>query len=206
MEGVTNIIEIIKSKTATKAEAIVAEAEVYKKERLKRAKDQAKAIVDEATTKAERQAGSEVAKYKASSILRSKYQILESKETIMKEVLDSAWENATKQVDKAGYDKILMRLAAEGGGALQIDDLELVLPAGNKSTIDTAKIATEIGKQAGAKPKVAISKDTVRASGGLIVRSKDKSKWVDNTYEARMERFENEIRDKVALILFGDEK
>ncbi len=206
MEGVSNIIEIIKSKTATQAEQIVKEAEAYKEERLKQAKQRAKTIVAEATEKAERQAGSEIGKYQASAHLKSKYKILESKEAIMKEVLDGAWETVTKKVGKAGYDQILNRLAVEGGSALQTEDIEILFPGGGKSTVDAAKVAIEVNKQTGTKPKISISKETVRASGGLIVRSKDGEKWVDNTYEARMERLENEIRDKIASILFGKDE
>ncbi|MFX1369513.1 MAG: V-type ATP synthase subunit E [Promethearchaeota archaeon] len=206
MEGVTNIIEIIKSKTAAQAEQIVKEAEAYKEERLKQAKQRAKAIVAEATEKADRQAGSEIGKYRASAHLKSKYKILESKEAIMKEVLDGAWEAVTKKVGKAGYDQILNRLAVEGGSALQTEDIEILFSGGGKSTVDAAKVANEVNKQTGTKPKISISKETVRASGGLIVRSKDGEKWVDNTYEARMERLENEIRGKIASILFGKDE
>jgi vacuolar-type H+-ATPase subunit E/Vma4 len=49
---------------------------------------------------------------------------------------------------------------------------------------------------------VTIAKDTVRASGGLIIRSSDGSKCVDNTFEARMERLTSRMRDEAARVLF----
>jgi vacuolar-type H+-ATPase subunit E/Vma4 len=49
---------------------------------------------------------------------------------------------------------------------------------------------------------VKISKDTVRSSGGVIVRAENGAKWIDNTFEARIERLESKVRDQVASILF----
>lgn len=206
MEGVDNIIGIIKTKTAEKTEKIIADAEAFKNERIKRAQERAKSIVEKASGKADQEENAEISKYRASAILKQKYKALNTKESIMKEVLDSAWETTAKRAGKADYKAILMRLAVDGGVALDVDEIEILLPQDIKSTIDTEEVAKAIGQQTGKKPKVKLSDEKVRASGGLIVRAIDGSKWVDNTFEARRSRLENQIRDTVSSVLFVEEK
>ncbi|TFG06338.1 hypothetical protein EU522_01735 [Candidatus Thorarchaeota archaeon] len=206
MEGVDNIIGIIKTKTATQTGKIVSDAETYKNERIRRAKERAETIVENASTKADNEVKLEISKYEASAILKQKYMILNTKEGIMKEVLDSAWDQATKRVGKADYKMILTRLAVQGGAALDVDEIEILLPDGIKTTIDEDEVAKAIKEQTGRTPSVKISKEKIRASGGLIVRAKDGTKWVDNTFEARQERHDSDIRDAIATILFGQEE
>ena len=45
--------------------------------------------------------------------------------------------------------------------------------------------------------------ETVDTMGGVIVETEDGRIRIDNTFEARMERFEGEIRSTIAKVLFG---
>jgi vacuolar-type H+-ATPase subunit E/Vma4 len=204
MEGVNNIIKIIKSKTKAKCDRIIAEAEEFKKQRLEKAKQRAKSITEEIAGKAEREADAEVAKYHASAKLHAKYRLLESKEAIMDEVFATAWDKLQKSVLDKKYDKTVANLAINGGASLQEPDIELVLPEGQKVSLGVAELAKTISKETSVKTSVSISKDTVRATGGVIVRTKDGTKWVDNTYDARKERFDASLRDRVASTLFTE--
>ncbi len=203
MEGVANIIELIEKKTDTEALRIISEAEKFKAERLANAKKRGKEIEERIAGKAQRETDSEIARYEASAKLRAKYRILETKEALMREVLDSAWQEVQKDVKGKSYPKTVARLAVDGALSLQEGEVELVLPEGQKVSIDASEIASAITKETGVKTKVSISKDTVRATGGVVVRSKDGTKWVDNTYEARLERLDVKIRDMVSSALFG---
>jgi V/A-type H+-transporting ATPase subunit E len=203
MEGVTNIIQLIEKKTDTEALRIIAEAEKFKAERLANAKKQAKELEEGIAGKAQRETDSEIARYEASAKLKAKYRILETKEALMKEVFDSAWQEIKKSVKGKSYGKTVAKLAIDGAIPLQESDIELVLPEGQKVDINTTEIAAAITKATGVKTKVSISKEKVRATGGVVVRSKDGSKWVDNTYDARLERLDTKIRDLVSATLFG---
>ncbi len=202
MEGVTNIIEIIEKKTDNETVRIIAEAEKFKAERLANAKKRAKGIEEEIAGKAQREADSEIARYEASAKLRAKYRILETKEALRREVFDSAWEEIKKGVKGKSYAQTVTKLAIDGAVPLQESEIELVLPEGQKVNIDTSEIAAAITKAMGIKTNISISKETVRATGGVIVRSKDGTKWVDNTYDARLERLDTKIRDLVSASLF----
>ena len=204
MEGVNNIIQIINSKTKEECDKIIDEAEDFKKHRLAKAKDRAKGITEDIAGNAERESDAEVAKYHASAKLQSKYRLLESKEAIMNEVFATAWDNLQKSVLDKKYDKTVFKLAVNGGASLQEPDIELILPEGQKVSLAAAELAKAITKESGVKTKVGVSKEKIRATGGVLVRSKDGTKWVDNTYDARKERFDAELRDRVASALFTE--
>ncbi|MFX0055629.1 MAG: V-type ATP synthase subunit E [Promethearchaeota archaeon] len=204
MEGVSNIIRIINSKTKDECDRIITEAEKFKKERLEKARKRAKAITEEIAGKAERETDAEVAKYQASAKLQAKYRLLESKEAIMNEVFETAWESLQKSVLEKKYDKTVFNLAIDGAASLQEPDIELVLPVGQKVSLPVDELVKTISKDTGVKTNVSISKDTIRATGGVVVRSKDGTKWVDNTYDARKDRFDASLRDRVASTLFAE--
>ncbi|MFW9889243.1 MAG: V-type ATP synthase subunit E [Candidatus Thorarchaeota archaeon] len=204
MEGVNNIIKIIKSKTEAECGRIIAEAEDFKKQRIKKAKERATSITEAIAGKAEREADAEVAKYHASAKLQAKYRLLESKEAIMDEVFATAWDKLQKSVLDKKYDETVFNLAVDAGASLQETELELVLPEGQKVSLTAAELAKAITKESGVKTSVDISKEKIRATGGVLVRAKDGTKWVDNTYDARKNRFEAELRDRVASALFAE--
>jgi V/A-type H+-transporting ATPase subunit E len=81
-----------------------------------------------------------------------------------------------------------------------------VFPKGQKPPITAAAVAMAVSKETGKKVDVEISKETVRSIGGVIIRTRDGLKTVDNTFEGRFERFEQKIRTDVFAYVFGKEK
>jgi vacuolar-type H+-ATPase subunit E/Vma4 len=205
MSGINSIVEIINTKTSNKEKEILEEAEQQKKLKLEEAQRKAKEAAETITKKAELQAKSEMSRYEASAKLKSKYKMLESKEQLIVDVLEAATQRLDNTVGKAEYKKILTKLAIEGGIALHGDTLELVLPKSHATHIDVAEIEKSIQKETGTKTKITISKETLRAKGGVIVRTPDSKKSVENTFEARLERLEDKVREVIAGVLFEDE-
>lgn len=206
MSGLTNIIEIINSKTAEKEKEILSEAESQKQQKLKDARAKAKAVTESITGKAEIEANAEVTRYEASAKLKSKYQLLEAKDALIENVMASTRKHLEDLVKKKEYNKTLEKLIVDAAASLEEPELEIVIPKGHTTHIDLKTIEAAIAKATGKKTKLSISKEEVRASGGAIVRNKDSTRWVDNTFEARLERFESEIRDTISSILFGTEE
>ncbi|TFH04815.1 MAG: hypothetical protein E4H14_13935 [Candidatus Thorarchaeota archaeon] len=204
MSGISNIIEIINAKTAEKEKEIIEEAERQKKLKLEEARRKADETASSITKKAELQATSELAKYQASAKLKGKYKMLESKDAIITEVLSATQEKIESIVGKADYKKILTRLIVDASMALKEDKLDLVLPKGHEKYLDIAEIESLVAKERGKKTKFTISKETIRSKGGVKIRTLDGTRWVDNTFESRLVRFENKARDTIASILFGD--
>jgi len=202
MSGISNIIEIINAKTVKKEEEIISEAERHKKIKLEEAKRRADEKASTITKKADLQAKSELSKYEASAKLKSKYRMLEAKNELINEVLTTVEKQMESIVGKAEYKKVLTRLIVEGCKALSEEKLELILPKGHASYVDITEVEKIIAKEIGKKTKLSISKETKRSKGGVIIRRLDNKKWVDNTFEDRLERFENTIRDTISRILF----
>ena len=202
MTGVESIVQMIEAKTAERIDQMTREAEEQREIRLKDARQKAAAVAEDIKSKAEKELKSELTKHEASMKLKAKYLVLGTKDKAVKDVLESAAKVAKKEMEGKKCTDILTRFAVEGGTALGSQNLEIVFPEKQKVTIDHAQVAAAISKNVGQKVTVTIAKDTVRASGGLIVRSSDGSKCVDNTFEARMERLTSRMRDEAARVLF----
>lgn len=202
MTGVESIVQMIEAKTAERIDQMTREAEEQREIRLKDARQKAAAIAEDIKSKAEKELKSELARHEASMKLKAKYLVLGTKDKAVKDVLESAGKVAKKEMEGKRCTDILTRFAVEGGTALGSQNLEIVFPEKQKVTVDHAQVAAAISKNVGQKVTVTIAKDTVRASGGLIVRSSDGSKCVDNTFEARMERLTSRMRDEAARVLF----
>ena len=202
MSGISNIIDIINTKTTEKENEIIQEAERHKRLKLEEAQRRGSEAAEAITKKAELQAKSELSRYEASAKLKSKYQLLNSKEALIKDVLNTTIQKLDSIVGKAEYKRVLAKLAIDGGIALHADTLELVLPKNHASYLDLAEIETAVSKETKKKTKMSISKENVRSKGGLIIRTPDSKRLVDNTFEARLERLENKARVEIASILF----
>jgi vacuolar-type H+-ATPase subunit E/Vma4 len=204
MSGITNIIEIINNKTDEQEKEIINEAEKFKQGKLDEAKRQADETAAAITKKAKLQAESEIGKYEASAKLKSKYKLLEAKDAMINEVLESTEKQLESVVGKAEYKKILERLIVDACVSLGVDKVELIFPPKHDSKVEIAPIEKKVAKE-GVKVKISVSKDTIRSVGGVIIRTTDGKKWVDNTFEARFERLGNKARDTIADILFSVE-
>ncbi|MHA2190854.1 MAG: V-type ATP synthase subunit E [Candidatus Thorarchaeota archaeon] len=187
-----------------KEKSILKEAEKEKKARLEVAKQKADTIRMGLIEKAEQEAKAEKARHEANTKLKAKYRLLEAKENLLNSTLNSAYEKVKAKTKGKAYADILLRLAVEAGVTLGEEDLELVLPKGQGNIITPAQVAAAISKETGQKTSVKAAKDTLRASGGVTMRITEGSKWVDNTFEARIERQGNAVRDKASEILFSD--
>ncbi|MFX1578559.1 MAG: V-type ATP synthase subunit E [Promethearchaeota archaeon] len=203
MSGMENIIEIINSKTSEKEKEILSEAESQKKEKLDEARAKAKELTASITGKAEIESNAEVSRYEASAKLQAKYKLLEAKENLIEDVMASARKHLDDVVKKKDYEKILETLIVDAATALDESELEIVAPKGHSSNIDLKTVEAAVAKSTGRKTKLSISKEQVRATGGVIVRNKESTRWVDNTFESRLERLEGEVRDTISSTLFG---
>ena len=204
MSGVMSIIEMIETKAAEKGDGIIRAAEELKESKILVARKKGKAKRAAMMVEAEIQSRANGVKRDANARLAARHRILNAKRALIAEVLELAVESLAKKHKTKGYANMLVNLAIEGGSVLAVEEIELILAKGQKPELDLAKIGREIKKITGAKIKVSISKETIKAAGGLMVRSKDGTKWVDNTFEGRRDRMLNMMRKRISFILFTD--
>ena len=205
LSGTEKIIEMIHEKAEEEKKKILDEAEDEQRIRLdvaeKKAEEKAKVII----SKAQSELKAELDRYESSAKLKVKQKILQAKESLIQDVLEASKDKLKKRVSSKKYEEDLIRLIVDGISALDGDEFELVYPKNVKTQVTAANATSAIEKEIGRKAKISISKDTVRSEGGVVVRTSDAERWVDNTIEARMERLEADIRYAINKVLFPED-
>lgn len=202
MSGVQSIIEMIEAKVTEKVDTIVRDARKLSETKLLDAKKKGKAKRAAMMVEAEIQSRADTVKRDANARLAARHRILEAKEALMIEVLELAIESLKKKHKTKGYADMMVNLAIEGGSALAVEEVELILPRGQSPRLDLTKISQEITKLTRIKTGVSLSKEQISSAGGVRVKSKDGTKWVDNTFEGRRDRMMSEMRKMISTILF----
>jgi V/A-type H+-transporting ATPase subunit E len=110
-------------------------------------------------------------------------------------------EKALHRLAQSGeYRQILKNLIA--GGLRELGADEIVLVATERDHDLVAGIITEPGAEA---PRITLNPECAITAGGVILRSKSGKVTVNNTFEARMERFQDDLIFSIARILYGRE-
>jgi V/A-type H+-transporting ATPase subunit E len=202
VSGLSNIIDLIESRANEKIELIIQEAEEQREKVLKRTREKAKTNMEKGLKEAKFDFELELVKYGASATLKGKHRVLRKKEELLKDVLKIAIDQIKKKTKTKEYKEILTRLAVEGALILNEKEVQLVFPEGHEKKVKVADIAKRILDETGNKIEVSVSEDHIRSMGGVKIQTPDASKWVDNSFEARLERLERQIRDTIAELLF----
>jgi len=201
--GINNIIEKIIQQAEKEAEKIISEANAYKNKKINEAKQEGEQLLQKTIELLEKQEKSELNKAKSAALLNSKHQLLKTKEKVIEETFNVAKEKISKIISSDRYKEILTKFIEEGAIALNGGKLVIQLPKQHKEIdVDLKSIATKVQKQIGTDTTIEIDPNPIKAMGGVIIRNKDNTKWVDNTIEARLERYDKHIRTKVTSILF----
>ncbi len=203
MTGIDNIVEMIYSKADERVEAILNKAEHRKSVLIEEAQKKANETREKILEQAKKQKESAITQKKANAKLHAKYRVLEAKESLINNILLEVEEEMKKKSKSKSYADILTHFAVMGIHALQTEEVELVLPAGHEDALDIASITKHASKELGEKVSVTVAKDTIRSEGGLIIRTLDGKRLVDNTFEARLVRMYNKIREKIFSTLFS---
>ncbi|MEE9353380.1 MAG: V-type ATP synthase subunit E family protein [Candidatus Thorarchaeota archaeon] len=202
MSGVQSIIKMIEGKAAEKEDKIIRDARKLSETKLLDARKKGKAKRAAMMVEAEIQFRVDSVKRDANARLAVRHKILEAKEALITEVIELAIESLTKKHKTKDYADMLVGFAIEGGSVLAVEEVELILPKRQSLQLDLTKISREIAKRTGHKTGVSLSKEKIRSAGGVLIRSKDGTKWVDNTFEGRRDRVMREMRKLISSILF----
>jgi len=191
---IKKIISKIKEDAEREAEKIKEKARKKEEEILKKAEAEAKSKSDEILNQGKKEAELEKQRILANAKLQAKKIKLDVKEKIIEKSFSLAEEKLKELVSSEEYEKILKDLIREAISTLGREDLEVLCRK------EDEKIVKKIIKDLSG---VELAKDNISTIGGVIVRSKDRQVQVDNTFEARLTRMRDDLRIKVAKILFG---
>ncbi|ASJ01604.1 V-type ATP synthase subunit E [Thermococcus gorgonarius] len=197
MSGAEGIIQEIHREAEQKVQYILNEAreqaEEIKEEARKKAEAQAEWILRKARTQAE----IEKQRIIANAKLEVRKKRLAVQEDLIKEVLSALRERLSSLPDEE-YFETLVKLAREGVEEL---GLQKIMVSSNKRTLELiSSRLEEFSSKIGAEVILGKPMDTI---GGIVVSDPEGKVRVDNTFESRMEKMENELRAEIAKALFG---
>jgi len=202
MEGAKLIIEEINREAELKIKYILEEAEKKAEELRKEAEKRAKAKAEWIIRKAQTQAELEKQRIIANAKLEVRRKRLALQEELINEVLEALRERLSS-IPEGEYLEVIKELIIQG-----IKELgeERVVVSSNKETLSLLeKHLKEVKKDA----KEKLGKDVeiemgapIKTIGGVVVYNPGRSIRIDNTFEARMERYQSELRSRIAKTLF----
>ncbi|USH00248.1 V-type ATP synthase subunit E [Thermococcus argininiproducens] len=203
MEGAKLIIEEINREAEQKIKYILEEAEHKAEEIKKEAERRAKAKADWIIRKAQTQAELEKQRIIANAKLEVRRRKLALQEELINEVIDSMKERLAS-IPEEEYLEVLKDLILNG---IQELEEEKVLLTSNERTLSLIEKHLEevkriVKEKIGKDVEISLG-DSVETLGGVIIQNSTKTVRIDNTFEARMERLQSELRAKIAKILFG---
>ncbi|MBP1911821.1 V-type ATP synthase subunit E [Thermococcus stetteri] len=203
MEGAELIIQEINREAEQKIQYILREAqeeaEKIKEEARRRAEDKAQWILRKAKTQAEMEKQRAI----ASARLEVRKKRLALQEEMIRAVL-SALKERLASLPTEDYFQTLVTLTAAALRELGIGSAVV------RSNEETLKLIVErlpefkkrIGEELGRGVEITVG-EPISTIGGVLVESPDGSVRVDNTFEARIERLEADLRARIAKALFG---
>ncbi|MDI9620157.1 MAG: V-type ATP synthase subunit E family protein [Candidatus Nezhaarchaeota archaeon] len=199
------LIEVIAKNAEEEAQRVIAKAK-------ERANDIIKGAVEEAKSRAEREA-SELLKKEREGALRKRRseitkmrmeafrKVLEHKERLIEEVVEEAKRRVNEYVKTEDYKNRLVNLIKEAIRVLNGGPIELRLNRRDLAlNLDLKAISAELGRELNRSVELRVSEGSFLA--GLVAKSAETGIEVDYTVEGILERKWKNLRVEVAKLLF----
>jgi len=174
-------------------------AEKIKQEAEKKARIKADWIIRKAQTQAELE--------KQRIIANAKLEVRRKKLVLQEELINEvigAIKDRLLSIPEAEYMEILKDLIVTG--IRELGEEKVVLSS-NGETLSLLKahlkeMEESVNEKLGKDITISLG-EPIETIGGVIVQNLEKTIRIDNTFEARMERLQADLRTKIAKILFG---
>jgi V/A-type H+/Na+-transporting ATPase subunit E len=211
--GVDTIIAHIDKGAEEQAAAVLADARRKADGLLAEAREQAAEKERAARSRGEQEARRESQRILAEARIQARRACVKAQEDGVKQAFAQARQMLQSLADSGAsdgrsYADILKRLIIESAIAADTAELEVQVRPADRALLSAAMLAdsaAEAGRATGRTITLVPGDEPVAASGGAVVRSRDGRVRVDNTFEARIVRFMDAIRTRVARELFAGE-
>ena len=174
-------------------------------EQEKKGGDKAKEMVKLIEANARKKVTINKQQYTASAEIKAEWLILEKEHAMVDKVLsrvNTELHNLIKEKPD-DYLHVLESLIVEGGIILEVPDLELFLNERDSHLpLDLGKLGQKIGEKTGLKITITKSTKKIDTMGGAIMQTPDGKIVLNHTFEGFFQSSKNEIRFKIAQILF----
>jgi V/A-type H+/Na+-transporting ATPase subunit E len=203
--GAEKIVESILSESHGQADEIIKEAEKQASAIIERGNIESQKKQQEILENTHKEADMRFHQIISDAKLNSKRKILQTREELMEKTFQKAENELQKKAssDSEDYINSLKNLTKEASLEIDGGSLEIFLKTEDVPKIEDAldSIAEEVFKETGNKTTLKLG-GTINTIGGVSVRTEDGNIEVNNTIEARMERFRSLLRIRVAKVLF----
>lgn len=207
-DGVQKIIAEIDKSAEKQVSGILSESRQKADIVLSGARGKAEAEAVAIITRGEQEARRESQRILAEARIRARREKVKAQEDVVSLAFQSARESMQKMAEGKGedYRKVLETLIKESVLSSSSEALEVLLDSRDKGLVSEEilnRIAQEAGPDLGMTISLRVSDEELTCLGGVVVKSADGKVRVDNTFEARIDRFRDNIRTLVAKELFA---
>ncbi|GBF36039.1 V/A-type H+/Na+-transporting ATPase subunit E [Methanofervidicoccus abyssi] len=204
MMGVDEIVSKILEDANKEAEKIKEDAQVEASKILDDARKEAEKRKNEILKKGEKEAEMVKNRIIAEAKLKVRKKMLIKREELIEKAIKKLREDLIKLPEKEEYNTLLLKLIIEGIVAIGEEEVFIDLNKRDYEIINSKimwTIESEMGKLLN-KSVIVRKGNIVDIVGGCIVKSKNGSKICDNSLEAVFERNLENIKEKIAELLF----
>ncbi len=207
-DGVQKIIAEIDKSAEKQISDVLSESkgkvDVLLSDARKKAEEEAGSLI----SRGEQEARRESQRILAEARIKARREKVKAQEDVVSMSFQSARESLQKMAEGKGddYRKVLETLIKESVLSSSAEALEVLFDSRDKGLVSDdslKKIAQEAGSDLGMTISLSVSDEELSCLGGVMVRSADGKVRIDNTFEARTDRFRDNIRTLVAKELFA---
>jgi V/A-type H+/Na+-transporting ATPase subunit E len=204
--GADKIVSSILSDAQSKADSIIQDAEKEAAIIVEEGEKEAVLEKERILENAKKQSAMNYQQLNSEAKMKSRRAELEARE----EIIESAFKNAEEELEKIAstsseeYKESLRKIIEEASFEIGGGDLVLSLKEEDVAKIKNSipAIENEIEIKSGTKTTLEIG-ENINTMGGAVVKTKNGDIEVNNTIEARLQRFKKVLRSEVAKILFN---
>jgi len=207
--AVAKITEKIEAKASKQIQEILKKQEEainqIKKETEEKIKELRERILKEAKNKAEGIFQRERSKYE----LEYKLKLSKFRDELVETVIEKAKDEIKKQLETERYIKSLEDLIISAAITLKEPELVIYVREDDKKKLSTSflnKIKEKIKNEYNLDVKLSVADKFINCLGGVVIETPDGKLKINNTYDAKLERQINEIRNKIASLIVQAEE
>ncbi len=203
--GAEKIVSSILSDAQGEADAIIQEAETKAASIISEGEEQAKMEKERIIDDAKKQANMKYQQIISEAKMNARRMELEGREEVIEQAFTKAEEELRNiaSASSAEYIESLKNIVKEASTEIGGGNLLVLLKEDDVSKIkdSLSDIEKEVENTTGIKTTLEIG-DNIKTIGGAVVKTKNGEIEVNNTIEARMQRFKKALRSEVAQVLF----
>ena len=166
------------------------------------ANKKADALIEEALDRASVEAEREAKRVSASVPLEQTRRLLSAQDRAIGDIVSAA-ERDLVELDGPARVELIARLLAQSAAAMAEENIVVQVAERDRGLADEAFAAAQsLLADRGRSARFELHPDPAAVTGGVIARTPDGRKLVDNSVEARRERLGPELRVRLAKLLF----